>query len=934
MEFGLLGPLLVRDDEGPREIAAAKQRTVLASLLLNANTAVSVGELIRQVWEDRPPSRGGTGGLYNHVMRLRTAMGAEVSSRLVTRPPGYLLQVREGELDLQQFQSLRERGRAAARTERWEAAAGHLAEALALFRGEPLADVPSELLVSAHQQMFSEMRLQAMGWRIDADLRLGKHSDLIAELRQLAAEHPLREQFHAQLLIALHRDGRTAEALEAFRRLRDGLVGELGIEPTPELQRLHQQILRSDPTAGGSLARTSISIGDTPTVPAQLPTATADFAGRAEQINELVRLLGIDSDEEPLSVPMIAVSGPGGIGKSTLALHVANLLRDRFPDGQLFADLHGTGDAPLPPEDVLDRFLRDLGMDSKAIPGSLQEKAIAFRSLMADRRTLIVLDDAASAPQVRPLVPGGGGCAVLITSRFTLGSLEGCRALALRTFDATEAHTLFRQIIGPGRAAAEPDASDEVVDACAGLPLAIRVAGGRLAARPAWSIRQLADRLADEQRRLDELKVGDLAVRSSFEVSYSNLGEPEPGAVDPARAFRLLGATALPVIGLPAAAALFGAPCEQVEPTLEQLVDSYLLESPSAGRYRFHDLLRTYANERAVIEEAEQFRRSALRRLLTWYVGTATNADQRLVPHRRRAPVDPPADAPQPLAFGDRKSALDWCEQEIDALLVLVRLAVRLDEHAIASRLPTALWGFLALRHQWTVLLQTHDIALSSARRLGDDWTAAVALNNLGTAYANTGRPWRALDQLKQALAIRETIDDRWGQAASLNNLGMVHAQLADHANAVTHHELALKIFRSIQDKPGEAQALNNLGSAWRRRGEIDRSVGQHEAAIAVFKEIDDEWGIAQATDNLGVALMAQGRGEQAVARHERAAEMCDRVGHMWGKANALDNVGTAYRRMGEVESARSAWTKALEIFERLHAPEAEEVRERISADQ
>ncbi len=445
------------------------------------------------------------------------------------------------ELDLHRFTGLGERARAAAANEDWQGAAGLLGEALALWRGTPLADIPSALLQRAEVPHLAELRMRAVESRVEAKLRLGRYGELVAELRQLVGVEPLREGLHGQLMLALYRSGRQAEALEVFRGIDRRLRDELGISAGPELCALHQRILAADPALadgqppaaylGPEQAAGGPSAGRS-TGAAQLPADTADFTGRQSQVEQLCALLGAEPDAaRPGAMIVAAVAGMGGVGKTALAVHVAHRVRQRFPDGQLYVSLQGAS-MPLLPTEVLARLLRDLGEPEEAIPAGEAARGARYRSLLARRRVLVVLDDAQDSAQVRPLLPGSAGCAVIVTSRGMLTGLSGAAQLNLDVLAASDARDLFDAIVGPSRTVAEPEATAAVLASCVGLPLAIRIAGIRLASRPAWTIAHLAARLTDERLRLAELATGDLAVRASFAVSYHALaaeGRPGPG---------------------------------------------------------------------------------------------------------------------------------------------------------------------------------------------------------------------------------------------------------------------------------------------------------------------------------------------------------------------------------------------------------------------
>jgi DNA-binding SARP family transcriptional activator len=635
VEFAVLGPLSLISG-GTRVVLPARQRTLLAMLLLRANWIVPASTLIRALWEDAPPA-GARNTLHGHVRRLRQMTGAAASSRIVTREPGYLITVAAGELDLDRFSSLYSAARSASAHGDWAVALQQFDEALALWRGEALADVTSQAIQDADVPRLRELRLQAVEARTDVALRLGRHTELVAELRHLATTEPLRERLHAQLMLALYRCGQQAEALAVYRGIDRLLRDELGIEPGPALRQLHQRILLSDP----ELSCEDVLDGQRPVVlgvaagparpPAQLPADTADFTGRCAQLELLHRSLAAEPDAAMPGVPAIAaIAGMGGIGKTTLAVHAAHGLRDRFPDGQLFADLSGeglsgaglsgaglsgaglsgAGLSGADPGDVLARFLRDLGVPDDAIPGDLAARGARYRSELAGRRILVVIDDARDEKQVRPLLPASSTCGVIITSRRPLVCLPGASVLHLPAMDRTEAHAMFSAIIGARRAEAEPAATSNVLQVCAGLPLAIRIAACRLLARPGWSIAHLAGLLADRRERLATLTAGNLSLRSSFAVSYASL------PADAARVFRLLGISALTTLRQPAITALAGSP---VTTALEALADVSLVEVVTGGQYRVHDLLHGYAAELARRHDSTAELRAALGRLLDWY---------------------------------------------------------------------------------------------------------------------------------------------------------------------------------------------------------------------------------------------------------------------------------------------------------------------------
>ncbi len=560
MQFRMLGPLEVQVDGGWSGINAAKWRTVLAVLLLQPGQVVSTERLITEVWPEETPARA-TNLISVYVHRLRRLIGDPEGRVLTTRAPGYQLLVQTEDIDAGRFAQLAREGRQALSTGDFEQASTALGAALDLWQGSrALTDVPSSALVSAEADRLEESRIEAVQLRIQADLGCGRHAQVVSQLHRLLADYPMREELWALLMRALYRSGRQAEALEAYAQAREVIAEELGVDPSAELQQLYQRMLQADsgtpsasrtpvpadspfatpvpaapvepapagqadgPSADPATQAAGAGAGEPLPLMAQLPADIADFTGRDEQVQALQDLLGGPRRvSSPGAVIVAAVIGAGGLGKTTLAVHAAHLLRDQFPDGQLYARMLGAAAHPATPGDVLARFLRDLGMDPESIPASEDERAAHYRSRLTGRKVLIVLDDAHDAAQVRPLLPGSASCAVLITTRNRLPDLASSRYVDLDVLGPDEAGAMFAGIIGTARAAAEPEATSEVLTACAGLPLAIRIAGARLAARTTWTVRTIADRLSDQRRRLDWLKTGDLAVRACFEVSFTSL---------------------------------------------------------------------------------------------------------------------------------------------------------------------------------------------------------------------------------------------------------------------------------------------------------------------------------------------------------------------------------------------------------------------------
>ncbi|TQF02482.1 AfsR family transcriptional regulator [Kitasatospora acidiphila] len=552
MEFGILGPLLIKDAAGARTVPAPKQRILLAALLVRAGQPVTAERLAEIVWDGRPP-RSASSTLRNYVMRLRQVLG-EAGERIETRDGGYLLRAAPAEVDLHRFAELRDRGLAALRADAVPDAAALLRDALALWRGPALADVPSDALHREEAERLAEVRLDALELRLAAELRLGRHTAALAELRELTTAHPERERFWAQLMTALELDGRPWEALTAYRRVRAALADELGVEPGPELQEAHHRILSGQ---------------DTPVMLNQLPPQLPDFTGRAVELRRLTEQLAAP---QPHGAPQVAVlTGGPGIGKSALALRAGYLVGSCFPDGTLYAELGGATGISA----VLGTLLGSLGLPPSAIPAGTAARTALYRSVLADRRVLVVLDDAQSGAQVGPLLPTGPGSAALVTTRDRMADLPGAQVVQLEPLGLPESRQLLARLIGPERVAREPLAATALVERCDGVPLALRICAARLAARPCWQLAQLAERLADQV--LEELRIGRLDLWAGYTASFRRL---DPAA---ARAFRALaerGSEAL-------------VRCRP-DPVLERLVDAHLLTSPAPGHYRVRPLARAF----------------------------------------------------------------------------------------------------------------------------------------------------------------------------------------------------------------------------------------------------------------------------------------------------------------------------------------------------
>ena len=732
-----------------------------------------------------------------------------------------------------------------------------------------------------------------------------------------------------------------AAALRLFAELRARLSEELGIEPGVELQQAHLRVLRQQlpaaVVAGAGPGEEPST--DTPTPvqalakPAQLPADVAAFTGRSQHLGELDRLLasGADTTAGVLS----AIAGTAGVGKTALAVHAAHLSARHFPDGQLYANLHGAsaGLQPLQPLDVLGRFLRALGIDPSAVPAELEEASAMFRSQVTDRRLLVVLDNAADAAQVAPLLPASSGCGALVTSRQLLTGLDGAKHLNLDVLPASDAIELLGRLVGEERVTAEPEAAAEVARCCGWLPLALRIAGARLAARPSWPVKALAERLGDTQRRLDELELAEAGVRTSFAVSCEQLAASAE-TVDHAAAglFDTLGLLDGPEVGVAVVARLLDQPEEAAERALERLVDAQLLETPAPGRYRFHDLLRLYAREQASRRHPEPERAAALGRAFGLYVATAWRTLALLRPGDPRLARADDRWTTGGLELADAATALDWLDTERANLLAAIRQAAATPgvPAEITIQLAQALFGYFSVRSHWRDWVQVNQTALGIARRLGDLAAQAQAHNDLGLGHSRPGRFREALACHQQSLAIRRELGDQQGQAASLGNLGTLHAWQGQPDQALAYLRESLAIHRELGDQRGQASGLGNLGYVHERQARYQAALACHQASLEIYRELGDRRGQAASLGNIGKVHQREGRYQEALACQQECLDIFRDLGDPSGQAESLRDFGIVHQRQGRHEQALACLRESLDLYRQLGAPygQAESLRE------
>ncbi|MEU7279114.1 BTAD domain-containing putative transcriptional regulator [Streptomyces sp. NPDC045431] len=954
LRFAVLGPVRAWYDGEPLPSGSPQQRALLAALLLRDGRTATAAELIDAIWGDEPPLQA-LAAVRTYASRLRKVLPDGV---LASESGGYAIRGRSDALDLNVAQELAaEAEKARAAGERGQARV-LINKSLGLWDGEPLASVPGPYAETQRARL-EEWRLTLLETRLDLDLECGHHAEAVSELTALTAAHPLRERLRELLMLALYRSGRQAEALAVYADTRRLLADELGVDPRPELSRLQQRILCADEELACPVEQPPTV--PTPSRPAQLPATVPDFTGRAAFVRELGDRL---ATAEGSVMAVSALAGIGGVGKTTLAVHVAHEARPHFPDGQLYVDLQGAGARAAEPETVLGAFLRALGTPDSAIPDTPEERAALYRSTLAGRRVLVLLDNARDAAQVRPLLPGTAGCAALVTSRVRMVDLAGAHLVDLDVMSPEEALQLFTKIVGVERVHAEREAALDVVAACGFLPLAIRIAASRLAARRTWTVSVLAAKLADERRRLDELQAGDLAVKATFELGY---GQLEPAQ---ARAFRLLGLADGPDISLAAAAAVLDLPLHDAEDILECLVDTSLLESAAPGRYRFHDLVRLYA--RACAERDEQppsERESAMSRLLDFYLATAARVyavqrpGDRMVDHLR------PAAYPG-LEFTDRHQALDWLYTEANCLLACAR------QSTAGPRLSTAvdlLWAAQDLAESGAnskVYETAARAALEAAVAVGDPRVEARARTSMTNVHLVAGRYEEADREAEKAsllgLAAQDPAPVYWAD----NDRGIIAAIQGRHEDAEGHLVKAMERCRLDGNQPGEASALCNLSRIRLSNGRVEQAISLARQGADLYEQIGHTLRLANARYALGMALTRARRHAEALAELDKAlhgfetnrqrlwagtthfriaeahlsarraaqaaqhAEQALAIGCMGGdrtRGNVLTTLGKALDSLGQMDRARACWREALALHEQSGAPEAEEVRDLLA---
>jgi DNA-binding SARP family transcriptional activator len=928
--FGLLGPLLVRRGEAAVPIPAGKQRLLLAALLLSPGRALPADELADLLWEASPPPSA-RGTVHNYVKRLRQALDDADRTLVITQADGYLIRVPPGDVDIARFEMMVAGARQALRAGRCEQAARELRDALSLWRGQPLADVPCDRLVMRHVARLEEMRWQALEARIEADLGCGGPSDVLPELRALVAAEPLRERLHGLLMLALYRDGRQSDALAAFRRARRLLIDEVGVEPGPGLRRLHQQILDGDPALGAAAAATPAAAPPAPpVVPRQLPPAMAHFMGREPQLRQLDAVAAAGGESSGAAV-IAVLGGTAGVGKTALAVQWAHRAADRFADGQLYLNLRGFGpeDAPMTPAEGLADLLEAL-RPSTGIPGGLDARAGLYRSLTAGKRLLVILDNARDADQVRPLLPGSPGCMALITSRDRLAGLavtEGAPLLTLDVLPEPEARALIVARVGEGRAGGQPGAVAQITELCGRLPLALAIASARAAARPTLPMAELAAELRDARDRLDALDAGEPVSSARAVLSWSYLSLSPPAA----RLFRLLGLHPGPDIGVSAAASLAGVSLERGRRLLGELTRLHIAAEPAAGRFGLHDLLRAYALERAEADETAAERHAATHRVLDYYLHAAHAMSRALSQARDAITLTPP----QPGALredpGGYEQAWSWAEAECPVLLAVVALAAETGFARHAWQLARALDTFLRRRGRWPELARVHRLALGAAAQAGDLAGQAHAHCGIGWACVSLGSYDEGRTHFREAAELFRQLGDQSGEARARVHAGQAFWREGRPREACRSAARALELYRALGDRVGQAGTLNNIGLYHLHLGAYERGLDYCRQALAAFRELGDHRGEANTLDSLGDGYHRLGRTADAIACYQESLTAFRELGDRYNQAEILTHLAAAHQASGDGHRARDCLEQALAILTDLQHRNAAEVRARLA---
>jgi DNA-binding SARP family transcriptional activator len=948
VRFAVLGPVRVWRAGTELHLGRPQEKALLALLLVRAGQLVSVDEIVDVLWGGRPPNSA-VNVVHRHVGALRRLLEPCLPTRatghwLLRAAGGYRMVTDSDSLDLLRFRALRVEARRAVSDAAPARAVELLTEALSLWQGQAARGIPAEARAHAAFGSLDDERLATVKEAADVALRAHVPDVLLPRLREAAADSPLDEPLMARLILALSATGQRPEALSTYQALSDRLADELGIDPGPELRDAHRTVLRDAPAAATGAGAFEAHSAEGPAVsdlvgpnapasqpvPAQLPHDLATFTGRRAELDQI--LAPLSSDARPNGTVVIsAIGGMAGIGKTTLAVHWAHRVTDRYPDGQLYVNLRGfdPSGAVMRPDEAVRGFLDTLGVPPERVPHGLDAQAALYRSLLAGRRFLVLLDNARDSDHVRPLLPGTPGCLTIVTSRNQLSGLvaaHGAHSLTLRPLDTDEARELLIRRLGAERVAAEQEAAAEIIALCAGLPLALACVAARAAAHPHVSLSDIAAELREAQGSLDAFIRADESADVGAVFSWSSRAL-SPAA---ARLFRLLGLHPGPDFTAPAAAALAGLAVREARLLLSELSRVHLINEHVPGRYAFHDLLRAHAAELAHTEHGETERRAAVHRLYEHYLHTAHAAGLLIAPYVDTMPLPPPPEGARPEPLTDDESALAWLTAEYAVLLAVIDAATSSGSHRLVCLLVSSMERFFDRQGRWHDWAAAQRTALDAALRLSDPVMEAHGLRGLARVEGRLGLRGDAGAHLDRALGLFTELGDDVGRAYVHLSLGWEAEQRGDLPSALLHDQLALDLFRATGRQAAQATALNAVGWDHATLGDHQQALSHCLEALAIQRDLGDHVGQAATWDSIAYAHHHLGDHPQALTSYRNALTIYRDLGVPAEEAGTLVRIGDTHRATGDHEAARAAWQSALTLFTELAHPDAEQVRARL----
>jgi DNA-binding SARP family transcriptional activator len=887
MEFRTLGPIELWSAGQPHDLGSARLRCALAVLLLAPRTIVPAETLIGRLWDTQPPPKARE-SLSVYIARLRVSLRQAVGDQvqLIGRTRGYVLQVDPDAIDVHQFRRLRRQADSLAASGDHAGAAELLREADGLWHGQALAGIRGDW-VERMRDSLEEERRAALLERVECELELGRHADLVGELHHLLAQYSLDETFIGHQMTALYRSGRPGDALSLYRDTRHRLVEEQGTEPGPALSELHQRILGRDPAlAVNAAVQRPVRAAPADTQPADtLPPETAQFVGRDQ---ELAQLLGAPGP----GPQVVVVEGMPGVGKTALAVHAARQLSEEYPDGRLYLNLHAhdTASPSLDAAEALHRLLRMLAVPALQIPDLLGDRVAMWRAQLSRRQAVVILDDVAQHDQIRPLLPVAGQSLILVTTRRRLLGLGNARTLTLDVLSRDDAIALFRRDANDDRAS-DTDQVATVADLCGRLPLAVQLTAARAAHDPALRLGDLIDELSQSPTRLGGKGAASPEVVSAFDLSYGAL---EP---DHQRFFRRLGVSPCASFGPPAAAALSGATLAEAEKALTTLLDHHLLAEAPDDRYRFHDLIRGYAAVRAARDDSEAAQRQAVGRLLDYYLDATARAQE---------------------ALGRREDATAWLEAEWRNILQAARHAGQFDWKRKCADLTHLLAEFLEVKACWDDAISAHSLALKAARDLADPARIALASLDLSAVYQQLGRHDASRPPAEEAAGIYRSLSDRGGEAKAVDRIGMAHQRVARSREALAYFHEAQTLYEEAGDRLGVAGALGHAGIACWHLGRGSEALDHLKKAVELYRAAGDRRGEAKALNNLGRVHLYCGYHRDALKAYGQSLQIFKEIGGKQNQAILHHNIGSVYHYKGSYEEGLVHCRQALAIYREI----------------